>query len=221
MLHLRDIRKSYHMGGVDIEILKGVSLEVQTGEFLAIVGGSGCGKSTFMNILGFLDVPTSGSYHFEGRDTAGMADDQLSTIRNTSIGFVFQQFNLLPRLNALQNVCLPLIYRGVKEKQRAEMATEALGLVGMAERMRHKPRELSGGQQQRVAIARAIVSQPSILLADEPTGALDTKTSDEVTQLFFQLNQEKGLTTIIITHDPGLAKQCKRVAHMRDGIMVS
>lgn len=221
MLELCNVHKSYKLGPVDVEILKGVSLQVQAGELLAIVGSSGCGKSTLMNILGFLDVPSSGSYRFEGQDTAGMNDNQLSGIRNSSIGFVFQQFNLLPRLSALQNVCLPLVYGGVRERKRVAIAKEVLDQVGMAKRMQHKPRELSGGQQQRVAIARAIASSPRLLLADEPTGALDSATSEEVTQLFFRLNRENNLTTIIITHDQGLARQCRRVARMRDGLILS
>jgi len=221
MLDLRDIRKSFMLGPVMVEVLKGVSLKVEPGELMSVVGSSGCGKSTLMNILGFLDVPSSGEYLFEGRDTAGMGDDELSAIRNQKVGFVFQQFNLLPRLTALQNVCLPLIYRGVAERQRHEMGREVLAQVGMAERMEHRPTELSGGQQQRVAIARAIAGSPSLLLADEPTGALDTQTSDEVTELFFKLNEENHLTTVIITHDPALAKKCKRMVRMRDGVIAA
>jgi len=221
MLDLRDIRKSFMLGPVMVEVLKGVSLKVEAGELMSIVGSSGCGKSTLMNILGFLDVPSSGEYLFEGRDTAGMNDDELSAIRNQKVGFVFQQFNLLPRLTALQNVCLPLIYRGIAERQRHEMGREVLVQVGMAERMEHRPTELSGGQQQRVAIARAIAGGPSLLLADEPTGALDTQTSDEVTELFFKLNEKNHLTTVIITHDPALAKKCKRMVRMRDGVMAA
>lgn len=221
MLGIKDIRKSFMLGPVMVEVLKGVNLEVRPGELMSIVGSSGCGKSTLMNILGFLDVPSSGKYLFEGRDTGGMNDDELSAIRNEKVGFVFQQFNLLPRLSALQNVCLPLVYRGIKEKERRDMAREVLEQVGMAERMEHKPTELSGGQQQRVAIARAIVGNPSLLLADEPTGALDTQTSEEVTDLFFRLNEENHLTTVIITHDPSLAKKCKRMVRMRDGVIVA
>ena len=220
MLRLKGIRKSFMLGPVMVEVLKGVDLEVRTGELMSIVGSSGCGKSTLMNILGFLDVPSQGRYFFEDRDTAGMNDDELSDIRNRKVGFVFQQFNLLPRLTALQNVCLPLVYRGVKEKERREMAREFLAQVGMAERMEHRPTELSGGQQQRVAIARAIAGDPGLLLADEPTGALDTQTSEEVTELFFRLNEENNLTTVIITHDPSLAKKCRRMVRMRDGVVV-
>ncbi len=220
MLRIENIRKSFALGPVMVDVLKGVNLEVGDGELLSIVGSSGCGKSTLMNILGFLDVPSSGKYILDNRDTSGLSDNELSDIRNRKIGFVFQQFNLLPKLTALQNVCLPLVYRGVPEHKRMEQARMVLDQVGMGDRMGHKPTELSGGQQQRVAIARAIVGKPGLLLADEPTGALDSQTSDEVTRLFFRLNEEHGLTTVIITHDPALARKCARMVRMRDGVVV-
>ncbi|MFW5488200.1 MAG: ABC transporter ATP-binding protein [Desulfovibrio sp.] len=217
MIELRDIHKSYMLGPVEVEILKGVDLTVQAGELLAILGTSGCGKSTLMNIMGFLDTPTSGTYSFNGTMSHGYTDDELSRIRNQNIGFVFQQFNLLGKLTALDNVCLPLIYRGTPKRERMDRAMEMLGRVGMEERALHRPSELSGGQQQRVAIARALCGQPSIILADEPTGALDTNTSNEIMELFMALNSREAITVILITHDPSLAKRCKRSVHMKDG----
>jgi len=192
---------------------------VAAGELLAIVGQSGCGKSTLMNILGFLDTPSSGNYHFDGKPSANLTDQELSTIRNERIGFCFQQFNLLPKLTALDNVCLPLIYRGTPKSERIERAKALLDRVGMADRMDHRPFELSGGQQQRVAIARALVGEPALILADEPTGALDTAVSESIMELFIQLNTERSITTIIITHDPDLAQQCRRQVHMKDGLL--
>jgi putative ABC transport system ATP-binding protein len=219
MIELRNIHKSYTLGPVEVEILKGVNLTVQAGELLAILGASGCGKSTLMNIMGFLDQPTSGEYSFEGTVSHGYSDDQLSRIRNRRIGFVFQQFNLLGKLTALDNVCLPLIYRGTPKRNRRERAMEMLEKVGMGDRAHHRPTELSGGQQQRVAIARALCGRPSIILADEPTGALDTQTSSEIMDLFLDLNSKESITVIIITHDPSLAKRCTRSVRMRDGLV--
>ncbi|MDD3312889.1 ABC transporter ATP-binding protein [Pseudodesulfovibrio sp.] len=219
MLDLKNIRKSYLLGTVEVEILKGVDLHVDRGEMLAVVGASGCGKSTLMNIMGFLDVPSSGEYLFRGRSAQGLSDEELSHIRNTDIGFVFQQFNLLSRLTALDNVGLPLVYRGVPVKERRERGREMLDRVGMGERWRHRPGELSGGQQQRVAIARALCGQPSIILADEPTGALDTATSRDIMDLFASLNRDEGITVVLITHDPGLAKRCARSVCMVDGLV--
>ena len=219
MLDLKNIHKSYMLGTVEVEILKGVDLHVDQGELLAVVGASGCGKSTLMNILGFLDTPTSGDYLFRGRAAQGLTDSELSRIRNTDIGFVFQQFNLLARLTALDNVGLPLLYRGVSLEERRARGREMLDRVGMGERWHHRPGELSGGQQQRVAIARALCGQPSIILADEPTGALDTATSREIMGLFDSLNRDEGITVILITHDPGLAKRCGRAVRMVDGLV--
>jgi putative ABC transport system ATP-binding protein len=220
MIELRDIHKSYMLGSVPMEVLRGVTLTVEQGELLSIVGASGCGKSTLMNILGFLDTPTSGRYVFEGRESSDMDDEALSRIRNQRIGFCFQQFNLLPRLSALENVCLPLVYRGVGKPERMERAGRLLDRVGMADRMGHRPSELSGGQQQRVAIARALVGDPALILADEPTGALDSKTSDAIMELFSELNRERNITTVIITHDPDLAARCQRLVHMNDGVLM-
>ena len=219
MLELTNIHKSYSLGTVDVEILKGVNLSVARGDMLAVLGSSGCGKSTLMNIVGFLDLPSSGEYSFGGRMAAGLTDNELSRIRNKEIGFVFQQFHLLPKLTALENVCLPLVYRGVSPKERKQRAQAMLEKVGMADREHHRPGELSGGQQQRVAIARALCGNPSLILADEPTGALDSTTSGEIMELFLSLNREEGITVVIITHDPGLAKQCGRSVLMQDGMV--
>ncbi|MEF2231591.1 MAG: ABC transporter ATP-binding protein [Pseudodesulfovibrio sp.] len=219
MIRLENIRKSYGGDKVKVEVLKGLNMTVDNGELLAILGASGCGKSTLMNIMGFLDVPTSGRYFFQDQDLASLSDRELSTIRNQKIGFVFQQFNLLPKLTAHENVCLPLVYRGVSLGKRREKAARMLELVGMADRMEHKPSELSGGQQQRVAIARALVGDPDLILADEPTGALDTKVGGAVFELFLRLNAEQHLTTVLITHDPGLAAKCKRQVRMVDGLV--
>jgi putative ABC transport system ATP-binding protein len=217
MLKLTDLRKSFYLGPVQVEILKGVNMEVQNSELLCIVGTSGCGKSTLMNILGFLDTPDSGTYLFEDREMRDLSDSDLSEIRNRKIGFVFQQFFLLSRLNAVQNVSLPLIYRGMSKAEREDIAMNMLDKVGMAERSAHKPTELSGGQQQRVAIARALAAEPSLILADEPTGALDKKTSREIMDLFWDLNQYQNMAIVIITHDPDIARECPRVLHMEDG----
>jgi putative ABC transport system ATP-binding protein len=219
LFKLENIRKSFTLGPVQVEVLKGVDLEVGAGELVSIMGTSGCGKSTLMNVIGFLDQPTSGRYLLEGRETSSLSDRELSTIRNQKIGFVFQQFNLLGRLTALENVCLPLIYRGMGEREQRRIAREMLERVGMAERAGHKPTELSGGQQQRVAIARALAGSPSIILADEPTGALDTRVGQDIMNLFLDLNATQNITTILITHDPHIAAQCRRVVRMKDGVI--
>ncbi|ACD94473.1 ABC transporter ATP-binding protein [Trichlorobacter lovleyi] len=221
MLTLRDIRKSYRIGPTEVEVLKGVSLEIQQGELVSIMGQSGCGKSTLMNIIGLLDRPTSGSFMLDGAEVSYSDDDALSEIRNQRIGFVFQQYFLLSRLTALENVALPLVYRGDKGNNTLERCMELLKRVGMDDRAHHRPNELSGGQQQRVAIARALVGNPSLILADEPTGALDTNVGGEIMELFKTLNAEEGITVVIITHDPGIARQCKRVAVMKDGVILS
>ena len=220
MLCLRDIRKSYRIGPTEVDVLKGVSLDIQQGELISIMGPSGCGKSTLMNIIGLLDRPTSGSFMLNGSEVCYSNDDALSEIRNQRIGFVFQQYFLLSRLTALENVALPLVYRGEALQNSHERCMELLKRVGMADRAYHRPNELSGGQQQRVAIARALVGRPSLILADEPTGALDTQVGGEIMELFRTLNEEEGITVVIITHDPGIARQCKRVAVMKDGVIV-
>ena len=215
---LKNIVKTYRMGGETVTTLKNVSLKVYAGEFLAIVGPSGSGKSTLMNIIGCLDTPTEGEYWIDGENTGRMSDSKLAEIRNRKIGFIFQSFHLLPQLTALENVELPLIYRGVPARQRRDMALRALESVGLAERTRHKPAQLSGGQQQRVAIARAMAGEPSILLADEPTGALDTRTGREVLGIMQKLH-EAGHTIVLITHDPSIADQAESVVRISDGVL--
>ena len=219
MIKIDNVHKIYQIGPLSMEILKGVNLTVGRGEFLSIVGTSGCGKSTLMNILGLLDIASSGSYFLDGKEVSDLSDREHSETRNKEIGFAFQHFYLLSRLTALDNVGLPLIYRGAGERERRERSAEALKKVGMDHRQHHKPTELSGGEQQRVAIARAFVGKPSIILADEPTGALDTRVGQEIMNLFLKLNEEEGVTIIIITHDPGIAKQCKRAVRMHDGLL--
>ncbi|MEY1818821.1 ABC transporter ATP-binding protein [Streptococcus pyogenes] len=216
MLNLKDIRKSYHLGTEEFAILKGIDLEVNEGDFLAIMGPSGSGKSTLMNIIGCLDKPGSGSYAIEGRDVSSLSDNELADLRNQKIGFVFQNFNLMPKLTACQNVELPLTYMNVPKKERRKRALEMLKLIGLEERSEFKPMELSGGQKQRVAIARALVTNPSFILGDEPTGALDTKTSVQIMDLFKQFN-DNGKTIIIITHEPEVAALCKKTVILRDG----
>jgi len=218
MIRLTDIRKVYMAGDVAVHALKGISLEVEDGEFLSIMGPSGSGKSTLMNIMGCLDPPTSGTYELDGLPVDRMREDQLALIRNRKIGFVFQSFNLLPRLSALDQVELPLIYRGVGNRRRA--AVQALAEVGLAERMTHGPTQLSGGEQQRVAIARCLVSEPSIILADEPTGALDTATSREILEILRNLNETRGITIIFVTHERDIAAYTRRILHIRDGLIV-
>ena len=219
MLRLVDIRKTYHIGPISVEVLRDVRLDVDAGDMLSIMGPSGCGKSTLMNIIGLLDRPTSGSYLLKGREVSAMDDDALSAIRNASIGFVFQSFHLLPRLTAQENVGLPLVYRGLGSTEIRRRSREVLDKVGMQDRADHRPSELSGGQQQRVAIARALVGAPTIVLADEPTGALDPQVGQEVMQLFRDLNAEEGITVVIITHDPKVARQCKRRTYINDGVL--
>ena len=217
LIELDRISKVYHMGQIEVHALRGVSLSVERGEMIAIVGASGSGKSTLMNVVGCLDQPTSGTYTLDGQDVGRLNDDRLAEIRNRQIGFVFQTFNLLPRTNALQNVMLPMIYDGVGPAERRERAQQALAAVGLADRVRHAPSELSGGQQQRVAIARALVNEPSILLADEPTGNLDSTSGAEVMALLQALNRERGITVVLVTHDPEIARQTSRIIHLYDG----
>lgn len=220
IIHLESIRKSYYMGSHSIEVLKGISLDIYKNEYVALMGPSGSGKSTLMNILGCLDTPTSGKYVLNGNDVSQMSDDDLAEIRNKEIGFVFQQFNLLPRLTAVENVALPLVYAGASKKERTEKANEALRKVGLGDRSNHKPNEMSGGQIQRVAIARAIINNPAILLADEPTGNLDSKTSIEVMEIFGQI-QAAGNTVVLVTHEEDIAGYAKRVVRLRDGLIES
>ncbi len=219
LIRLADIKKYYQMGDMEVRALDGVSLDIQRGEYVAIMGPSGSGKSTLMNVIGCLDTPTSGTYHLNGKLASAMSDDELAGIRNEEIGFVFQTFNLLARTTALQNVELPLIYGGVHARDRRQQAMQALENVGLGPRADHMPNQLSGGQRQRVAIARALVNDPSILLADEPTGALDTKTSIEIMALFEDLYQ-KGNTIILVTHEEDIARHAHRIVKLRDGKVI-
>ena len=218
VIQLRGIQKSYYMAGQAIPVLKGIDLDINRNEYVALMGPSGSGKSTLMNILGCLDSPTGGTYNLNGHDVSQMSDDDLAGIRNIEIGFVFQQFNLLPRLSAAENVALPLVYAGVSKKERIDRAMIALEKVGLASRSHHKSNELSGGQIQRVAIARALVNNPSILLADEPTGNLDSKTSVEVMELFGKI-QAAGNTVVLVTHEEDIAQYAHRVVRLRDGLI--
>ena len=221
VISIRNLVKTYVVGEVEVRALRGVSLDVEPGEFLAITGPSGSGKSTLMHILGCLDRPTSGEYRLDGRDVSHMTKDQLAEVRNRKIGFVFQGFNLLSRATALDNVELPLLYRGrIKAAERRRLALKALDAVGLGDRIGHHSNQLSGGQQQRVAIARALINNPSILLADEPTGNLDTKTSIEVMGIFQRLNQERGITVVLITHEMDIAEYGTRIVTFRDGHVV-
>ena len=218
LIAVRDLTKTYHVGEVDVRALRGVSLDVQRGEFIALTGPSGSGKSTFMHLLGCLDRPTSGSYHLNGRDVARLSKRELASVRNQEIGFVFQGFNLLPRTTALENVELPLMYaRGVSGSKRHSRARAALESVGLGDRIGHHPNQMSGGQQQRVAIARALVTNPVLLLADEPTGNLDSRTSIEVMDIFQKLNVEQGLTIVLVTHEHDIAEYGTRIVSFRDG----
>lgn len=216
LIQIEKMTKIYQMGDVQVHALRGVSLQVQPGEYLAIMGASGSGKSTLMNMIGLLDRPTGGSYKIRGTESSKMSKSRLADLRNHEIGFVFQQFNLLPRVNARRQVELPLFYAGISGRKRRQMALEALDRVGLSDRAAHRPDELSGGQQQRVAIARALVNRPSLLLADEPTGALDSKTGTEVMALFDELHSQ-GLTLVVVTHDPLVAKEARRIVTLSDG----
>ncbi len=218
IIHLENLHKSYFMGNQEIPVLKGISLDIFKNEYVALMGPSGSGKSTLMNIIGCLDTPTSGAYILNDKDVSKMADDDLAEVRNQEIGFIFQQFNLLPRLTAAENVALPLVYAGIGKKERMERALEALKKVGLADRSHHKSNELSGGQIQRVAIARALVNNPSILLADEPTGNLDSKTSSEIMEIFSQI-QEAGNTVVLVTHEEDIANYAKRIIRLKDGLV--
>lgn len=218
MIDLRNITKTYDMGSVQVQVLRGISLNVEEGEFISIIGPSGSGKSTLMNIIGCLDVPTDGEYFLDGKEISTYNEKQLSKIRNQKIGFVFQKFNLLPKLTAFENVELPLIYRGMSHKERRQRSLDALEKVGLTDRMSHNPTELSGGQQQRVAIARALAGNPPVLLADEPTGNLDSKSGSDVMKLIKQLSNE-GKTIVLITHDTDIAKVAKRTITIKDGLL--
>ncbi len=220
IIHIQDIRKSYFMGKNELAVLKGVSLDIFKNEYVALMGPSGSGKSTLMNILGCLDTPTAGSYVLNGHDVSTMEDNQLAEIRNRQIGFVFQQFHLLPRLTALENVALPLVYGGVSKKTRMDKARHMLDLVNLSDRAHHRPNELSGGQSQRVAIARALVNDPALILADEPTGNLDTKTSYEIMHIFSDIHN-RGNTVVLVTHEEDIANHAHRIIRLRDGVIES
>ena len=220
VIKAEDLSKTYKMGQVQVHALSQVSLQIRQRELVSIMGPSGSGKSTLMNILGCLDQPTSGKYYLAGIEVARLDDNQLAEIRGKQIGFVFQTFNLLPRTNALNNVELPLVYNGVGRRKRHEQAAAALEMVGLGDRLHHKPNELSGGQQQRVAIARALVSQPSIIMADEPTGNLDSKSSEEIVTIFQRLNEEQGITIILVTHELDIAQHTHRIIRLADGRLI-
>jgi len=220
MIEVTDLTKTYRLGSVEVPALRGVSFRIERGEVVAIMGQSGSGKSTLMHILGCLDLPTSGQYYLDGKNIAGLNEDELAVIRNREIGFVFQTFNLLPRMTVRRNAELPLMYNGGDGEKEAHRRAEAmLEAVGLGDRINHRPTELSGGQQQRVAIARALINEPALLLADEPTGNLDSHTGAEIINLLLGLNQERGLTLVIVTHDPAIAAQTRRVIRLRDGLI--
>ncbi|RCW91523.1 ABC transporter ATP-binding protein [Winogradskyella arenosi] len=220
VIEIRNIIRDFKLGQEIVHVLKGIDLDIKRGEYVAIMGPSGSGKSTLMNLLGCLDTPTAGSYNLNGKDVSQMSDDDLADIRNTEIGFVFQTFNLLPRTTALDNVALPMVYAGISKKAREERASEVLNDVGLADRMDHKPNQLSGGQRQRVAVGRALVNKPSIILADEPTGNLDSKTGVEIMKLFDDIHRS-GNTVIMVTHEEDIAAHAKRVIRLRDGVIES
>jgi putative ABC transport system ATP-binding protein len=219
VIETKELKKIYQMGQVEVRALDGVTFNIERGDVVAIMGPSGSGKSTLMNLLGCLDRPTSGSYSLDGELVQDLDDDQLASIRNRKVGFVFQSFNLLPRASALSNVELPMRYAGLIKKDRVNIATDALDSVGLSDRIHHRPTELSGGQQQRVAVARALVNEPAILMADEPTGNLDSKSGKEILELLLNLNKQRGTTLIIVTHDPAIAKHSRRIIRLRDGLI--
>jgi len=221
VIELRDIHKTYRLGEVDLSVLRGVSLNVSRGEFVALMGVSGSGKSTLMNIVGCLDRPTSGGYWLDGREISSLNATERARLRNRMIGFVFQTFNLLPRTTALENVMMPLLYmkENLSEGQKKQRAAELLEKVGLADRLDHVPSQLSGGQQQRVAIARSLINNPQVLLADEPTGNLDSRTNEELLQMFQQINNTEGITIILVTHDPGVARHARRIVYIKDGLI--
>jgi putative ABC transport system ATP-binding protein len=216
-----DVTRTYELEGVRVDALRGVTLRIDSGEFVAVIGPSGSGKSTLMHLLGCLDRPTAGALRIDGRDVSSMSDGELAELRNATVGFVFQSFQLLPRTTALDNVALPLVYRGVRRGERKQRAEAALRAVGLGHRLRHRPTQMSGGEQQRVAIARALVGEPRVLLADEPTGNLDTRTGDEVMTILERLNVERGVAVVLVTHEADVARRSRRQLHVRDGLIES
>ena len=220
VLHLRGLTRDFQLGAQTVHVLKGIDLDIQRGDYVALMGPSGSGKSTLMNLLGCLDTPTSGTYVLAGRDVSRMAEAELAAVRNQEIGFVFQTFNLIPRQTALDNVALPLVYAGIGKEERLERAAEVLRSVGLGDRMDHRPNQLSGGQRQRVAIARALVNKPSLILADEPTGNLDSTTSDEIMRLFDEIHKA-GNTLVVVTHEEDIAQHAQRIIRLRDGVVAN